>query len=463
MSALPVTPRRSNRGAIFTPSPSAAPVYSQPNTTFAWTSAPHPSPSASTRVRYTSFTRIVSHTGQIPRKPLQPGKKPKARKGDDESRFAVGDGVEVRVEGGNEGVGVLVDLWEEPEPEDDEEDGAGSDSDGGGDVEMSEKQQDGEGAGQDGQRKTRMMAEVHWCFRRQDLPSIMKNLTVADVRLSSHATTIALIYAQNEVLLAASPIRPVTTSLPVQLLVKTVAVYSRATFKEQFEPTKSVVKGWTYIRQGVYWCTRAYDKGAKGGKVWKVDIDGWRYCGRHGEGWQVPMDVLAESSDEEDAASSDGDAGSVSEAGGSGEESEDENEVAEEGSAEPEAGAKRKRGRPKKTDQPKRGRGRPKKTVEVKRPRGRPRKEAPATPVKGGRRKKVPHPKLASTTIPSSVPALEDLPADPYERALRLLHVGATPESLPCREEEFVDVLGKVEEGVESGGGGCLCESYRCK
>ena len=48
---------------------------------------------------------------------------------------------------------------------------------------------------------------------------------------------------------------------------------------------------------------------------------------------------------------------------------------------------------------------------------------------------------------------------DPYQRALRLLHVGATPESLPCREEEFVDVLSKVEEGVESGGGGCLCKS----
>lgn len=39
-----------------------------------------------------------------------------------------------------------------------------------------------------------------------------------------------------------------------------------------------------------------------------------------------------------------------------------------------------------------------------------------------------------------------------------MLHVGATPESLPCREEEFVDVLSKVEEGVESGGGGCLCK-----
>jgi len=52
------------------------------------------------------------------------------------------------------------------------------------------------------------------------------------------------------------------------------------------------------------------------------------------------------------------------------------------------------------------------------------------------------------------------LPKDPYERALHLLHVGATPDTLPCRESEFVDVLMRVEEGVEGGGGGCLCELH---
>lgn len=50
------------------------------------------------------------------------------------------------------------------------------------------------------------------------------------------------------------------------------------------------------------------------------------------------------------------------------------------------------------------------------------------------------------------------LPKDPYERALHLLHVGATPDSLPCREDEFLEVLMKVEEGIEDGGGGCLCK-----
>ncbi len=72
--------------------------------------------------------------------------------------------------------------------------------------------------------------------------------------------------------------------------------------------------------------------------------------------------------------------------------------------------------------------------------------------------RRIPHPKSTSSHLPSSAFDPAELPVDPYERALRLLHVGATPESLPCREEEFVDVLSKVEEGLEGGGGGCLCK-----
>jgi origin recognition complex subunit 1 len=81
----------------------------------------------------------------------------------EEKRFTVGDGVVVGVEGGNEGIGVLIRLWEEESvgEEDYEEDNTGN-------------------GGQDGDMK--MMGEVHWCFRRQDLPGVMKNLTVADVR-----------------------------------------------------------------------------------------------------------------------------------------------------------------------------------------------------------------------------------------------------------------------------------------
>lgn len=89
--------------------------------------------------------------------------------------------------------------------------------------------------------------------------------------------------------------------------------------------------------------------------------------------------------------------------------------------------------------------------------RKKPAKKAKIAKAPAKKTKKVPHPKSSTSYLPLSVLSPAELPTDPYERALRLLHVGATPESLPCREEEFVDVLSKVEEGVETGGGGCLC------
>ncbi|KZO92559.1 P-loop containing nucleoside triphosphate hydrolase protein, partial [Calocera viscosa TUFC12733] len=44
----------------------------------------------------------------------------------------------------------------------------------------------------------------------------------------------------------------------------------------------------------------------------------------------------------------------------------------------------------------------------------------------------------------------------PYLRALATLHVSATPDDLPCRDEEFERVLGKVEGLLEEGEGGCI-------
>lgn len=79
----------------------------------------------------------------------------------------------VGVDGGD-GVGVVIGLWQdlaghvggrdgdEDEQEDEEEE--------------DDEEEDGPGKG--------MMAEVHWCFRKQDLPSVMKNLNVEDVSLS---------------------------------------------------------------------------------------------------------------------------------------------------------------------------------------------------------------------------------------------------------------------------------------
>jgi origin recognition complex subunit 1 len=127
---------------------------------------------------------------------LTPGKRVKAGQGDEEARFSVGDGVLVKVEGGVDGVGVLVRLWEEPDDEveeDDEEDKDGQDDDDakGGDADgraNGEGSRSGPGNDINGngttrtRSKTRMMAEIHWCFRRKDLPGIMKNLSVEDVR-----------------------------------------------------------------------------------------------------------------------------------------------------------------------------------------------------------------------------------------------------------------------------------------
>lgn len=250
---------------------------------------------------------------------------------------------------------------------------------------------------------------------------------------------------QNEVLLAASPIRRVSTSIPISLLVRTVPIYSRSFFRKQFAPRgrAALPASVRQVRQGVYWCDRAFDKGAKGGKVWRIDVDGWRNGGKAGQGWGVPMVPWeGDSSEEEgsDEAYDEGEEEASSEDGeGSGVDDDEEEEDGEDGMDDEGKVKKRKlKAKPRTTSNKK------------------PRLAATSTTIT--KKKRRAHPSAPATFIPSSIPALESLPTDPYERALRLLHVGATPESLPCREEEFVDVLSRVEEGVESGGGGCLCE-----
>jgi len=46
---------------------------------------------------------------------------------------------------------------------------------------------------------------------------------------------------------------------------------------------------------------------------------------------------------------------------------------------------------------------------------------------------------------------------DPWLRAMQALHVGARPEALPCRAEEYARVMRAVEELLEEGSGGCIC------
>ena len=46
---------------------------------------------------------------------------------------------------------------------------------------------------------------------------------------------------------------------------------------------------------------------------------------------------------------------------------------------------------------------------------------------------------------------------DPWLRAMNALHVGARPDALPCRSEEYTRVMRAVEELIEEGSGGCIC------
>ncbi|KAK4689006.1 origin recognition complex subunit 1, partial [Tremellales sp. Uapishka_1] len=402
------TPLRTAREAEHTPSPHPTPVFLSSTATsiYRWTSAPLPTlasavASTSRQVFYQSYARITSRPNGSARKG-----KARAGRGDEESRFNLGLAVIVAVEGGNEGVGVLTRLWEEDEPDNEDEDEVTKDEVEDGEIE------------EKGRRK---MAEVHWCFRKQDLPGIMKDLRVAD----------------NEVLLAASTKQPVYTQLPIEFLLRTIPIHSRKFFKAQLAVSKGKVV------PGGFWCSRAFDKFSKGGKVWRIDLDDWRDNGRWYGIWDVPD---PQDGWEDSASEAEG-----SEFAGEGQEEEQIDVDGEEEEADEEEGAQRKS-----TTKRKRG-------AAATTPRKA--KKAKTTTIPLGKKantkakpkaKRLPHPKSSTSHLPSSVIPLADLPVDPYERALRLLHVGATPESLPCREEEFVDVLGRVEEGVEGGGGGCL-------
>jgi origin recognition complex subunit 1 len=91
------------------------------------------------------------------------------------------------------------------------------------------------------------------------------------------------------------------------------------------------------------------------------------------------------------------------------------------------------------------------------RARGRPRKAAStAVPQTPSKRAVVrpPPPQLTQ----EHYRALARLPQDAWLRAMHVLHVAARPDLLPCREEEYGRVLRSVEELVEEGSGGCVCE-----
>ena len=50
--------------------------------------------------------------------------------------------------------------------------------------------------------------------------------------------------------------------------------------------------------------------------------------------------------------------------------------------------------------------------------------------------------------------------ASPFERARAALHVGCTPDYLPCRDEEYAEIEAYLEDAIDEGVGSCICKPY---
>ena len=49
----------------------------------------------------------------------------------------------------------------------------------------------------------------------------------------------------------------------------------------------------------------------------------------------------------------------------------------------------------------------------------------------------------------------------PFERARAVLHVGCTPDYLPCRDEEYAEIEAYLEDAIDEGVGSCICECIK--
>lgn len=69
----------------------------------------------------------------------------------------------------------------------------------------------------------------------------------------------------------------------------------------------------------------------------------------------------------------------------------------------------------------------------------------------------------ASRTIVLQAPTTQRLvsatePTTAFELARNRLHVKAVPDSLPCREDEFLEIQEHLESAIEEGSGSCICK-----
>lgn len=88
--------------------------------------------------------------------------------------------------------------------------------------------------------------------------------------------------------------------------------------------------------------------------------------------------------------------------------------------------------------------------------------KAQATPrskarLMGLKARSLPHPSLPARPPKLSLLGTEETQTlTPHDRAKKLLHVGATPDHLPCREDQYEEIMACVEDAVEEGIGGCV-------
>lgn len=533
----PSTPTRRSGRLAGTPTVSSTPttLVAKDEGTYTW----GPLADDLDQVPGSSQTYYKSYVRRGFAKPTAKGKKKvtsETRGEETFQKFSLGDGVLVAVLGNDVGVGILTKMWDEPLSRDDQ----GTEDD--------LKEPDNR-SGADDRIK---LCEVRWFYRKQDLPTTMNVLKVADVSamkwtmggLGLHTKSVFPL--QRELLYAfTGSNRPVTSTLPIVNLINVCSIISSDRFKElypKFHPSwnalwkielamdsssdessssdedrdeldlagpnakkskaamdrelKLAAKtappsmtlhtstgGFNLYKRAVplvYFCQNAFDKFAKGGqgKSWfNIDWDKVAERGMKAGDWELRDDVKeivvnpledgrslleVEIPTKSKKPRTEARRGRIPREDGEGkldpaESSSDESDGSqlkdiESQSSEEVSGSD--------DDEPT-GKGRSKRKRGERTPGGkRKRKNAATTPSKRRKttkssRKKVKETYEAITT--QLDPHL--LPKDPYERALHLLHVGATPDTLPCRESEFVDVLMRVEEGVEGGGGGCLCES----
>jgi origin recognition complex subunit 1 len=59
--------------------------------------------------------------------------------------------------------------------------------------------------------------------------------------------------------------------------------------------------------------------------------------------------------------------------------------------------------------------------------------------------------------------ALFSMEDDPFLRAMYTLHVGERPDSLPCRDDEYVTIFENVMSLLQETSGGCICEFMTIK